>query len=472
MVKSKEKLLIGACILLAIFAEICLFEDSIGISYSMFIAAFYFVFFFKVKKHPFTHKQIGTLLFCSIWLLAISYVLYANPIFNLLNFIVIPILVLTHTVLVTSPKSLSWHSIAMISLLKKKIYQTIKRCNVTFAITGRKVKRNMDESTYRTGKKIGIGILISLPLLFVITFLLSAADAKFGQLLSSIPQKMINLNFEYIWRGIKIFMMAIIFFCYLKVVAKKTVLIGLPAEKQEKHWDTIIVTTILIFMNITYLLFTIVQFQYFFSGTLEEGLSYSEYARRGFFELMLVSVINYVVLISAVMKNKQSIIIKVLLTMLIGFTGVMLVSAFLRLSMYEEAYGFTYLRVLVHSFMIYLLIVFVFTLVKTWINRLSLTRFYLLSSLLFYIGLNIVGIDNMIVSKNIERYEQTGKLDIGYLRGLSYSVIPELVDLYEENPNIPGLKQLLDEKESKLTTEKQSWQSYNLPREHAKKVLQ
>ena len=64
--------------------------------------------------------------------------------------------------------------------------------------------------------------------------------------------------------------------------------------------------------------------------------------------------------------------IQFLLTTLVLSSAVILSSAFLRLSMYEEAYGFTFIRVMAHSFMIFLVVIFMYTLLKIWIEKLSL----------------------------------------------------------------------------------------------------
>lgn len=473
MKMNKNQLFIGVCIILAILVEVCLFTIRIGISYSVFMAIFYSVFFYHFRNVSFQHKQIGGMLFFTIWILTLVFALYSNPLFNTINSVFIPFMVFVHTVLLTSSSFVRWYSKSFLALLVKKIKQFFN-CSKLFSIIGkRKLKRKINHSTYQTGKKIGLGILISMPLLFIITMLLANADKNFADLLFVLPEMLLSLETELVWRFLKITVFAIGFYCYFKVVAKKAVIKEIPPSVVKRNWDTIIVATILIFINLVYLLFAIVQFQYLFSGTLQEGFSYAEYARRGFFELLLVTVINYLLLISTVtyVKNVKSKLIKVLLTVLIAFSGVLLSSAFLRLMLYEQVYGFTTLRVLAHSFMIFLFIIFAFTLVKVWIIRIPLLRFYIIAALVYYVGLNIIGIDQLIVSKNIERYEAIGKIDIEYLGQLSYSAIPPLVVLYRENPDIIGLESLLFKKQELISAESETWQSFNLSRERAKKTL-
>ena len=116
--------------------------------------------------------------------------------------------------------------------------------------------------------------------------------------------------------------------------------------------------------------------------------------------------------------------------------------------MYEDAYGFTFIRVMAHSFMIFLVVIFMYTLIKIWIEKLSLFHFYFISALLYYTVMNVIDVEQMVVAENIDRYEQTGKIDIHYLNSLSYTGVLGLIDLYEENSQLPGLKNILLERKN------------------------
>ncbi|MBU9720913.1 MULTISPECIES: DUF4153 domain-containing protein [Bacillaceae] len=479
---EKNLLFLLACILLAVIANIALFKSPIGIFYSMFILVFYTIFFWQQKKEPFTHKRISGLLIFIIGALSICYFIYSNPIFNVLNYILIPILILAHTIVLTSPSNLSWHTPKFLHYTKLKLAQTLSGAGTIIKMTTRSSKRNIGAGTYNTGKKITIGLIIAFPLLFIVVNLLLMADAEFANLFLSIPNFLLSINLSVFWDLIRITLLTLVFLSYLLILRKK--------RKQRHHappnglshsviakgqWDSTIVATVLICMNLIYLLFTIVQFQYFFSGgdLTNTGLTYAEYARRGFFELLVVTLINFGTLATTLRFMKMpNVFIKIQWTLLILFSGIMLTSAFMRLLMYEEAYGYTYARIFAHAAMIYLIVIFAFSLLKVWIQRLSLARFYIIFSLLFYVGINLIGIDEIIVSKNIERYEQTGKIDYYYLERLSSSAVPKLTDLYQkykDDPDMDHLRTILMEKERELG--ELNWYSYNLSRERAKVAL-
>ncbi|WP_078553836.1 DUF4153 domain-containing protein [Bacillus alkalicellulosilyticus] len=461
------------CLVVGFIVENSVFTEQIGVSYSIAVAGFYSLYFYHLKKVPFTHRQIGGYLFVMIWLLTISFGIYSNVIFHMFNVLLIPILIFIHTILLTTSSKIRWYSSPFLSLLKMKLKQTAEVFKIYTLITKRKAKRNVKEGTYQAGKKIGVGIIIAAPLLYIIVVLLSSADDQFARILVQIPELFIELQTATFLSIFRILVITLFIFFFLKALVRKTAVTQTIKTESKISWDIIIVSTVLIFINLVYLLFISVQFQYFFSGELQEGLSYAQYARKGFAELVIVTIINYMILLATLAFTKgEHIIIKGLGTLLISCSGVLLASAFVRLMLYEQAYGFTYLRIFAHAFMIYLFVILIFTLIKLWTPRLSLARFYLIFSLLFYVGMNMMDIDSFIVSKNIDRYEVSGSIDVYYLEHLSYSAVPGLVELYKTDPEIEGLHDMLVRKKVHVESRHWKWQSYNLSREQAKRALE
>ncbi|MEH7275274.1 DUF4153 domain-containing protein, partial [Neobacillus vireti] len=276
------------------------------------------------------------------------------------------------------------------------------------------------------------------------------------------------LDGESVIRTLAVLFYTLAFFALMQALMKKQINAMVESSNKEKfRMDAIIIITVLVLINAVYVLFTIVQFKYFFSGTLQDNLTYAEYARKGFFELLFVTIINltitvFVITFADKTKGILKRVMQTLLTILVMASAVLLSSAFLRLSMYEEAYGFTFIRVMAHSFMIFLVVIFMYTLLKIWIGKLSLFHFYFISGLLYYTVMNVIDVEKIIVTKNIERYEETGKIDIHYLNSLSYTGIIGLIDLYEKNSHHPGLKNLLLERKNEVNLDTIPWQSYNL----------
>lgn len=459
------------CLVLGITAEESFFRDEIGISYLVFIFLFYAVFFWRFRGFSFSHQRFGYLILICIWLLAVSYALHVNQLFNVLNVLVIPALVIFHLVLVTSQKNLQWNKPVFIQYLFSKLPAAIKYNFKFISVLGKHFKQGGNEDRFVVYKKIAIGLLISIPVLFVVLNLLMSADAQFERMLSDLPRLFEILDEEDVARFIIVLFFTFAFFGLLQVLFTRQIKAIVQKENSPSFkMDGIICITVLVLLNAIYLLFTVVQFKYFFSGSLQGGFTYAEYARKGFFELLFVTLINLsitVLVLSFVESGANWLkrMIRILLTGLVLASAVMLTSAFMRLSLYEEAYGFTFIRLMAFSFMLFLAVIYTYTLFKIWIDKLSLFHFYFISSLLFYTGMNLIDVEKIVVTKNIERYEQTGKIDPFYLNSLSYSGVLGLIELYEDNREIPRIKELLLERKNTLPYERDRWQSYNLKKE-------
>ena len=252
-------------------------------------------------------------------------------------------------------------------------------------------------------------------------------------------------------------------------------------RKDNGNWDTIIVATVLVMMNAVYILFCVIQFTYLFGGeaTIRSipDYTYAEYARRGFSELILVTVINLSILLIGLhfTKNggKLDRVVRALRCLLVLCTVIILYSAHLRLKLYEEAYGYTYARIFAHTFIGLLFVLFMLTLYKFWRREFPLLKAFAIAALLTYTALNYINVDAIIARKNIDRYVKTGAIDLEYLQELSYDAIPELSHLSSHNDEDMAGKEMaefLHDKKAELSSES-PWQSYNLSKSKAKRIL-
>ncbi|GGA78007.1 DUF4153 domain-containing protein [Ornithinibacillus halotolerans] len=478
--RRKNIVFLGLCFGMGILAELSFFHGTIGISFPIFIAVFYTVLYTRLGFHL-NHRRIGLLLMVSIWILSLTYLFFDNSFFYLMNLIVIPLLVFVHVVLITTPNYVDWLSTSFLHRLIQKLTQTINYSKRLVKLFFRRTLfRRVNNETTQTIKRIVIGLLMGSPILLVITGLLISADAKFGEVMMEVPNFIAKFNFlEVIIRAGIAVVIAILFFGVFQVLRKRyTPIIKSNYQTYDKNWDTVIVGTILVLLNSIYLLFVFIQFTYFFGDAIQESYTYAEYARRGFFELVLVTVINWSILLACLKlvktkKKSSSYFMKGMYSLLIITSGIMLSSAYLRLSAYEEAYGFTMDRILAHAFMLFLIVIFAYTLIRVWIEGISLIHFYVIAGVIFYTGLNAINLEEIIVENNIERYEQTGKIDVYYMNSLSYSGIDGLITLYKKDPEYPDLRIILEgRKESIGYLSLNTWQSFNFKKQQVIKRLE
>ncbi|MBZ0300919.1 MAG: DUF4173 domain-containing protein [Anaerolineae bacterium] len=197
-------------------------------------------------------------------------------------------------------------------------------------------------------------------------------------------------------------------------------------------------------------LFVLIQLAYFFGGEAflsERGLTYSQYARRGFFELAAVSVLTLGLVlwlnhITVRVERRERRIFIGLSIVVVALTSVMLVSAAQRMYLYEQAYGFTHLRVFTHVFMLWLGILFVFFLLTLFeVKPRIFTLGVLLTSIGYLATLNGMNVDLYIAERNIDRFYEGYALDLGFLGGLSTDAVPAVTRLYADNQNNPDARE-------------------------------
>jgi hypothetical protein len=323
----------------------------------------------------------------------------------------------------------------------------------------RQLPANMGQA--RALVPIGRGLLLALPVLFVFTGLLMSADSIFASYVSQIAS--LSLPFDVdtiIVHSVIIGLFAWTSAGGILAALRERVYDALP-EKHEQHqrsggtalrflgWTEAM--TVLVAVDLLFGGFMLVQGVYFFGGLdglARSGLSYAEYARRGFFELLTVACLTLAMLwvLSIVSRREGTFQVRLfnlangaMVALVLG----MLASAFQRMWLYEQAYGFTQLRIYTHSFMVWLALVLLLFVIALLVARPQLFSYGSYGSALAYLAvLTIVNPDGLIVQANIARhlsdpdapltierdsFAYSDEVDLYYLTQLSSDATPALV---------------------------------------------
>ena len=471
-------------LIVGIIFDYLLFEKAIGVSYPLFLAVFYCVFWVASHKRVSFQIDFGWFLFIPILLLSAAFAIHSNPVLLARNSVLIPLLLLVQTTLLVY--GYEWSSVRCVSRFIGRLTDHIS-VNVPKVllelISLAKVANRMAPEKRKSLKNIFIGLIISVPLLVIVIPLLASADTVFQKFLADILKSLESIGSIPLAEHVGVIgIITVLLFGYLAVVLKAEVEgVSVPVERGTGGSDATIVVTVLVMVNAVYILFCAIQFTYLFGGEKVirsiPDYTYAEYARRGFFELIIVTVINLSILLIGLhfTKNdgKFDRLVHGLRCLLVLCTVILLYSAHLRLTLYEEAYGYTYDRIFAHTFIGFLFILFMLTLYKLWRKELPLIKAFAIAALLTYTALNYVNVDAIIARKNIERYLKTGKIDLDYLQELSYDAIPELTRLSTAGDGDMTAKKMvvfLRDKEVELRLES-PWQSYNVSKARATRIL-
>lgn len=121
-----------------------------------------------------------------------------------------------------------------------------------------------------------------------------------------------------------------------------------------KYYHPLIGITFTGIISVIYVMYCMVQIIYLFGRFkigLPYGVTYAEYARGGFWELLFVSIINFIMVLLCMYLFFDNAALKLILTVISGCTFIMLLSAAYRMILYVGVYHLTFLRILVLWFL-------------------------------------------------------------------------------------------------------------------------
>jgi hypothetical protein len=196
-------------------------------------------------------------------------------------------------------------------------------------------------------------------------------------------------------------------------------------------------------------LFVILQVSYLFRNpatAVGTGVTFAEYARRGFAELSVaVTLVGALIIGLEATRPKEPdtggklSLVNLELAAVVALE-IVLLSAFRRVVLYEEAYGFTTDRLFAQAYMIGVSLALIALGLEVWRGSISIA----FGRRVAVIGLTILTLlvfwnyDAWIINRNIDRAAQSGKFDFSYARNLSPDGAPTLITRRQEIGSIVG----------------------------------
>jgi hypothetical protein len=284
------------------------------------------------------------------------------------------------------------------------------------------------------------GTVMALPPLLVLTALLTSADPVFEQVLQIALLDSFRPMLEHLAFAALIAWFTSGFLRAFMVnddVVMKRVHIPRPGLAPSE------VTISLSLLNLLFLVFLIVQVRYLFGGAslveVTPGLSYADYARRGFFELVAAAALVIPVLLvadwAAADEKRSRYALRATSTLLVLLLVGVLASAAYRLWLYQGAYGLTEDRLHGSVFMVWLIGVLgwlALTVLRG--KRRGFAFGAIVGGLACVVTLHVLNPHALIARVNISRATQGGQYDGKYLSTLSADAVPTLI---ERMPTLP-----------------------------------
>lgn len=428
------KNLLVSLILVLIF-NLVFYQSSLGIGFTLFLTFVNIGLYFTKKVEQSSNIRLGlgfsaiSILFALLTVFRTNEIVLAVDLFGSIIFVLVA--------------GYFYHNNNLFNFtLPEFLLIPLQSVQLSFASVGRLLKVSSyseEKSQYGVIKAIGRGMLFSIPVVAILLFLLTQADPIFNKL----TQKILETSFERALFSLLVFIITLT----LSLIVVK--------EKIKKDFEMKIsphkgfeLSMILGSVAILFGLFIIVQFQYLFSSISEKqlaeigvkSLTYSEYVRKGFFELILVGLISSG-LLSFVLKwiksisGKQKLTVQLLSSIVIFETLGIILSATQRVNLYQLEHGLTRARIFGMIFYGYLTLFLVILFIHLILHLKNKTYFFsnLVIALMAFLMINLINIDGLIAAN----FQPTvnGKIDYYYISNLSadaYQSWPEVLTVSEQ----------------------------------------
>jgi hypothetical protein len=350
----------------------------------------------------------------------------------------------------------------------------------------------------QTSEAVVRGLLFATPIIVLFALLLMNADARFE---SSITH-LFDWDLGALWSNAGLFILCFILAATLQRAAgvlipqceankeiSQEITQTLEHDTQQvpvKKTYRIEIGIILALVNVLFLSFVWVQFSYFFGGDAMvqdlNGPSYSEYARRGFFQLLVVAILVMLLLLSSYVMFKPSTSaqqrwFQVLAGSLIVLTWIIELSAVHRMFIYVQAYGLTELRFYSSVMMLWVAGVLLWFSLSVLRNQAGLFLFGTVMSLLLSVALlHVINPDATIMRTNLERLATGQHFDVNYMQQLSADMIPTVAQHLpyhnEKNKNTACTLSTLLTQATASTDYNDSWLAWHWARYQSQQAMQ
>ncbi|KKQ43079.1 MAG: hypothetical protein US60_C0008G0046 [Microgenomates group bacterium GW2011_GWC1_37_8] len=412
LMKTAVFKLVLASFIFTLFFNIFIFKTLPGFSVSLFFVAIH-IFLFSIKNKNVTNLRLALIFSAMAIFFAVLFVVRDNTVVQFLNFVAALTVTVLATFLYKIPQRFSF---LLTSLISSPFLIGIAS---VLGLTAFSLKNNKKIEQTPSVNIISFvrGGVVSLLLFIIILSLLRSADPIFSNFTNYISQQITD----------RLVISSIIFTILITIgLAKVTEL--RESELSLKNYinpSVYELAAICLTVITTFTAFILIQFRYLFSSFGERelhkigiaSLTYSEYVRKGFFELIVVTFIASVIIAFtlifirdyAAFKQK---LLKIITGILIFETVLIVFSAAKRLFLYTESHGLTRIRIFGFLLLLWVSSLLVIFFIRTIRELRVKTQFfiYVLLTSIAVFSASFINIDKLIA----EKYKPTVNAEVDY----------------------------------------------------------
>ncbi|MDR0272881.1 MAG: DUF4173 domain-containing protein [Clostridiales bacterium] len=398
VISKAEKIILPAALIIAVLFDRLIVnrvdEDGFLATYAAFwmsyLIIFYLIYWNRVKKDKVLWFVSVCITALVVWCFVSLFQKQDNFEFGIITALVIPAVLMAHAQWAAHGFSIKNVDVLTMGFawlegwILKPITGIVALIDVSASLAS--------EKSRPTVFRVFLAIIIVFFMMMIILPLLMGADQIFGHYVSQIFSR-VSL-FSLAFHGAVIMITLGLFYSFIWNIGFG---VNKPiAVNDSVRIDSLISAIVLGSVILVYILFCAVQFTYLFARAgLPADMTYSEYARAGFAQTVTVCAINLLIFGVFLWRGKHGKILTSLLGSLLALTIIMLISGAVRLNLYIDAYGMTWLRLISAWFIIYLFAVIIlcaFRLKK----QIPLAGICALLLLIWYVALGFLNPDGFV----------------------------------------------------------------------------
>ena len=461
-VDTRDKVALPLTLLIALLTvQVLLYSRPMpGFGTVVLVVAFYALRWWHSGKAAFATRASRLLLLATA-LLTLTFAFFSNFSLRLLNHFLLFCLIAVQ-LFEGAPGAGAWWEPSMLlrraGLFLEGLFGRVASVGAVLASLGKGAKQK------RLLAALGGGA-VGIALLCIVLPLLRSADAVFASVTSQAVQWLQeNLGSAFFRMVLALILTPFLFSLLDQLRYPKETAPSNAKATEHAGLDPAMPLVLLLLLDVTYVFFLGTQLAALFGGeayVAEVGVSYAEYARSGFFQLVWVALLNLTAVLSCVQFSRREGAlwkgVRALSVVLIALTAVLLVSACARMTLYVTVYGLSLKRLFTYWAMAFLAVCLVCALRKVFVPSFGFFRICFASGIAVWLLFNYVGPDAIVARHNVNAYQsgQIRWIDTSYLGTLSYDTL----DLLE---NIPECNYLVTQQRQQAVDEASSWQTWSL----------
>ncbi len=412
--------------ILAVWSHWNLFSNGVsalGFNFTLFWLGFALIIYFTDSSYCIRQDWVWL---CPIFLIGLSYGLYENPWLKLISLILLPVVssifcAYSH---LCNRGALVWNR-RLLSVIGSRVISpfgaTGKAC-VALGKTGRMLSSGTGRGLF---VRVLTGVLILIPLSFLVVFLLASADEQFaGYVAQGLDALLDAVSWSVV---VKLCAAAFLSIALLSIAIGWSGVLAYTESVESRVIDGLVAGIVLGGLLVIYISFLLLQIDHLVIQALPENYREAEHlVKSGFWQLLFLAVLN--TLLFFIVYRKTGNAAQWVLRLFIVISSLLMVSAAWKVWLYSYTFGLSYEKYFACYTAVFALGVLIYLVTASFSGyRKNVVKTIAFAALWGYGAATVTPVEKVIFYANLHFAEQDDtRITLDQLNQLSIDILPDV----------------------------------------------